>query len=121
MFSAVMRPNTRNWPSIALLLALLLPLQSFAAISGCAPPLPATHHAQHPAQTVHEHCAEHASRDSAAHPHGCCDCCIAAVGQATLDWTPPRTETPQLSLPVVRAPLMISLDRLDRPPRTLPL
>jgi hypothetical protein len=56
------------------------------------------------------------------HPHhGCCDCCIAAVGQAALHWIPPRSETPQLSLPVLRDPLMISLDRLDRPPRTLPV
>jgi hypothetical protein len=120
MFSADMRLNSSNRSIVALLLALLLPVQGFAAFSGCAP-LSGAHDAEHQAQTTHAHCAEHPSRDSAVQHHACCDCCIAAVGQAAPDWIPPRSETPQLSLPALRQPLMISLDRLDRPPRTLPV
>jgi hypothetical protein len=118
MFSAVMRPNPSTWPIVALLLAFLLPLQGFAAISGCAQPTPAQY-ARHQTRIAHEHCAEHPAQDSAVQHHGCCsDCCMAAMAQATPDWTPPRAETPQLSLPALRTPLMICLDRLDRPPRT---
>jgi hypothetical protein len=120
MFSIVMKPNPSNWSIVALLLALLLPLQGFAAISGCAP-LSAAHHAGHQTTATHEHCPEHPRQDPAVQHHDCCDCCIAAVGQSALDWKAPRSETPQLSLPPLRDPLMISLDRLDRPPRTLPV
>ena len=116
-----MRPNPNNWSIVALLLALLMPLQSFAAISGCAPPSAAQHGA-HQVQ-AHEHCAQHPSQDLALQHqhHACGDCCIAAVGQTLLDWIAPRSETPQLSLPELCDPLMISLDRLDRPPRTPPV
>jgi hypothetical protein len=119
MFFALMRPNPSNWPIVALLLALTLPLQGFAAISGCAP-LPLAQHVRHQAQTAHEHCAEHSAQDSAVRHHGCCsDCCMTAVAQTAPVWIPPRAETPALSLPELGVPFMISLDRLDRPPRTL--
>jgi len=119
MFCGVMKSKPRHWPIVALLLALLLPLQGFTAVSGCPQPPPAHSPAQQ-AQPAHMHCAEHPKQDSAAQHHGSrCDCCMAAVGRAAPDWIPPRAETPPLSLPLLRAPLMISLDRLDRPPRTL--
>ncbi len=43
---------------------------------------------------------------------------MAAVAQTAPAWIAPRGETPQLFLPLPRSPLMIPLDRLDRPPRT---
>jgi len=121
MFSTVMRPKLRAWPIVPLLLlSWLLPLQGFAAVSGCAQQ-PAAHH-DHSAQMAHEHCAGHASLDSTAHHHASCsDCCMAAVSTPTPQWAPPRGETLHVSLPEIRTPLKICLDRLDRPPRTLPV
>jgi hypothetical protein len=117
-----MRPRKRNWPLAALLLALLLPLQGFAAVSGC-PQSPAARALPHHAAAAHTHCAEHPAPDpgqgSTARHHGfCADCCMAAVAQTAPAWIAPRGETPQLFLPLPRSPLMIPLDRLDRPPRT---
>jgi hypothetical protein len=114
-------------PIVALLLALMLPLQSFAAASSCE-------HAQTGQSTApggttalgaataqgaaaHEHCAHHPAHASTWQSHGCCAaCCMAAVVAATLDWTPPRAVALEHYLPAPRAPLLISPDRLDRPP-----
>jgi hypothetical protein len=108
-------------PIVALLLALMLPLQSFAAASSCE-------HAQTGQSTAlggataqgaaaHEHCAHHPAHASTWQSHGCCAaCCMAAVVAATLDWTPPRAVASEHYLPAPRAPLLISPDRLDRPP-----
>jgi hypothetical protein len=101
----------KRWPTAALLLALLLPWQSFAAAAHCDL-ISAVH-----SPTAHEHCAEHEHAPNPPH-HGCCaDCCPSAVVAATLDWRLPRGATPELFLPAPRAPLNISLERLDRPPR----
>lgn len=115
----LMKPHPRHWPIAALLLALLLPLQGFASIMVC-PQLPTAHNRAHQAEPAHLHCREHAQQESSARHHGCGDCCMAAVAQAAPDWIAPRGETTQLSLPLLRAPLKISLDRLDRPPRAMP-
>jgi hypothetical protein len=116
-----MRSKLRTWPIVALLLSLLLPLQGFAAVSGCAP-RPAAQHGQQQTPMAHEHCAAHASPDSTTPHHpSCSDCCMAAVATTPPQWTPPRCETLHPSLPEIRTPLKISLDRLDRPPRTLPV
>jgi len=116
-----MRLHPRNFPIVALLLAWLLPLQGFAAISGCAQQTSAQHHRhaiQQHAWMAHEHCTGHGTQGASVQHHGsCADCCMAAVAQTTSDWTPPRAETPALSLPQFRALIMTTLDRLDRPPR----
>jgi hypothetical protein len=66
---------------------------------------------------AHEHCGEHEHFPTSQH-HGCCaDCCPTAAVAATLDWFLPHAAAPELYLPVPGAPLTISLDRLDRPPR----
>jgi len=111
-----MRPRRGNWPIAALLLALLLPLHTFASAASCehattaGESLPST-------AVPHEHCTQHPAHGSTMQSHGCCAaCCMAAVVAATRDWAPPRTVAAELSLPAPRAPLLISPDRLDRPP-----
>jgi hypothetical protein len=98
----------------------MLPLQGFAAAARCDL---ITGQAAEEAQALdgpaaaHEHCVQHEHVPDPQH-HGCCsDCCLTAVAAATLDWTVPRAAAPQLFLPAPRAPLTISLERLDRPPR----
>jgi hypothetical protein len=100
------------WSIAALLMALMLPLQSFAAAAHCDSAAQAS-------VAAHAHCAEH---EHAANPqhHGCCaDCCLAAAMAAALNWTLPRAAAPELFLPTLRTPLTVSLDRLDRPPRPI--
>jgi hypothetical protein len=113
-----MRSNRRYWPLAALLLALILPLQGFAAVAGC-PQAPPAHGPQHSAQPAHMHCAAQSKQNSPAQQHHgfCSDCCMAAMAPAAPDWIPPPSDVPHLSLPLHRAPVMIPLDRLDRPPR----
>jgi len=115
-----MTPRRGNWPIAALLLALMLPLQSFTAAFGCEHANiagQATQSTQHVGTTPHEHCAQHPVHGSTVQSHGCCAaCCMTAVVAATLDWTPPRAVASEPSLPGPSAPLLIPPDRLDRPP-----
>ncbi len=104
---------------VALLMALMLPWQSFAAAAHCdlitqqtAQVASAAHGAG-----AHEHCGEHEHGVTLPH-HGCCaDCCLTAATVATCDWSVPHAAAPELFLPAPRVPITISLDRLDRPPR----
>jgi len=130
-----MRPLLSHCRIAALLLALSLPLQGFAAVAFCAQPA-ASDLVGRQAAGAHEHCGghvdlapsraisvgtEHATQNSTVHHHGCCtDCCLAAMAPANPAWTPPRADTLLLSLPQQRTPFTTSLDRLDRPPRTIP-
>jgi hypothetical protein len=106
MFSVDMRiPKALNL-RLALLLALILPLQALAAISGCeqfSVGQLADTHCEHGAPAVQHHC-------------GTC-CCIAAIGLAPQRWTAPRPESLSVSLPLFQFPPWVTLDRLDRPPR----
>jgi hypothetical protein len=98
---------------LALLLALIMPLQGFASAWSCGAfdPAPATGPA-----TALQHCA-HAAGDVQLHHHcGTC-CCAAAISIMPLVWVPPRPANPGALLPVSSAPPAIALDRLDRPPR----
>jgi hypothetical protein len=98
------------WSIVALLVALMLPLQSFAAAAHCDP-------AQHSPAASHEHCAQHEHAPSLQH-HSCCpDCCVTAVVVATAEWTLPHTCAHVLFLPASHMPLTTTIDRLDRPPR----
>jgi hypothetical protein len=108
-----------TWSILALLWALMLPLQGFAAAEHCEGS--SGQHAKaslaHSPATAHEHCPPHERAPHRDH-HGCCsDCCLTAVAASTLAWTPARLIAPALFLPAPRAPLTLSLDRLDRPPR----
>lgn len=92
---------------LALLLALIMPLQGFASAWGCAfDTAPAT---------APQHCAHDAGVAQQHHHCGMC-CCAAAIAAVPLFWIPPRPANPGALLPV-RSPPAILLDRLDRPPR----
>jgi hypothetical protein len=86
-----------------LLLALMLPLQSFAWVScssAAAGPVAA-----------HQHCAEPAQH------HQCGSCCVAAVAALPIHSTPPPFASSGVSLPPLAPLPKVALDRLDRPPR----
>ena len=93
---------------LALLLALIMPLQGFASAWSCgsfgAAPAAAAQHCAHEdgAAQQHHHC-------------GTC-CCAAAIAVVPLLWIPPRPVNAGALLPV-RSPPAIAIDRLDRPPR----
>jgi hypothetical protein len=97
---------------LIVLLALLLPLQSFAWLncgssSGASP-------------AAHQHCQDSQGAtqtgDLAQH-HPCGNCCVTAVAATPLRFTPSSFTYPPLSLPVHRSWRKVALDRLDRPPR----
>ena len=98
---------------LVLLLALILPLQSFASSWSCG-----AHDAGIAA--AHQHCADHPGKANTAGGelrHHCGTCCSAAVALMPFRWTPPRLDSPEPSLPLKGSPPNIALDRLDRPPR----
>jgi hypothetical protein len=103
-----------RWPLAALLLALLLPLQGFAAAAHCEHAAIVSH-----SMAAHQHCPDHPEHAPAPRHHGCGDCCTVAAPCASFDWHMPRALAAEASLPAPRTPLTIALDRLDRPPRYL--
>jgi hypothetical protein len=103
---------------LVLLLALILPLQSFAAAWNCGPP-------EAGSAAAHQHCAPEsgAAHTATAHNgeaqvhHHCGTCCAAAIAALTLGWIAPPSITPPIALPQMGSPPKVALDRLDRPPR----
>jgi hypothetical protein len=95
-----------------LLLALLLPLQSFAWVN-CSSPDTAS-------AAAHLHCGDPAAHtgDIPQHHH-CGSCCATAVAATPLRVSPAPAATPGIALPAHRPLLKIALDRLDRPPRSV--
>jgi hypothetical protein len=97
---------------LVLLLALILPLQSFASIS-CGS-------LDAPSFASQQHCPDHPSGpqggDAPQHHH-CGSCCVTAIAAAPLRFTPSPVTNPGVSLPAHRRLLTVILDRLDRPPR----
>jgi hypothetical protein len=97
---------------LALLLALIMPLQGFASAWSCgsrdAPPAAAPPAA--PQQCAHAGAAQQ-------HNHcGTC-CCAAAIAVSPKLWIAPRPVNPSALLPLRLSAPAIILDRLDRPPR----
>jgi hypothetical protein len=96
-----------------LLLALILPLQSFAAAWNCGSP-------ETTSAAAHQHCAPESGAvhtgDAPAHHH-CGTCCAAAIAALSLGWIAPPSITPPIALPQIGPPPKVVLDRLDRPPR----
>ncbi|HEY2676270.1 MAG TPA: hypothetical protein VGI65_04825 [Steroidobacteraceae bacterium] len=96
---------------LAILLALMLPLQGLSAASACASISAST------APTRH-HCAPLAGTVSGSllH-HGCGTCCAVGVAAAPLNWAAPSLPSPEVCSVDLLPPPDIILDRLDRPPR----
>jgi len=98
--------------TLVLLLALILPLQTFASAWSCS--------AQDSGgAAAHHHCANDPGKAHAgAEPHHHCGtCCAAAIALMPFRWTPPAMASSEASLPLQGSPPRIALDRLDRPPR----
>jgi hypothetical protein len=111
MFYTVMKVLRTQGVKLALLLALLMPLQGVAAAWGCVSFDAASSAA--PAHCPHE--------TGAAQHHDCGMCCCAAtVALMPLPWAAPRTASPGVLPPLRWQPASVVPDRLDRPPRRTP-
>jgi hypothetical protein len=122
-----MRLNRTLRLGFAMLLTLMLPLQGYAAMSGCGQRQGGTGSSAAGAQwtdagvaaspTAQHHC-EHANT---AGRH-CCDhgCCGTAIAQAPVQWIAPPLNAPQVFSALPWPPPTVALDRLDRPPRFIP-
>jgi hypothetical protein len=105
-----MRFKTGLRAGFALLFALMLPLQGYAAMPVCreaavASVAPQTHCAGAPA----------------VHHHNCDNCCCgAAIALASADFIAPRPSAPDISEAALLPAPAVALDRLDRPPRFIP-
>ena len=123
-----MRLNLKLRMGFAMLVALLLPLQGYAAMPVCttgaaAAPMQAAAAPMHAAETpMHAGAATAAGHDCAGantvHRHGCNQCCCgAAIVLAPVDFIAPHFGVPEIaSAPIAPSPEG-ALDRLDRPPR----
>jgi hypothetical protein len=100
--------------TFVLLLAVILPLQSFASARICGPH-------DFGGAAAHYHCADDSGKPQTGgdQHHHCGTCCAAAIAWAPFHWTPPRSLSSQASLPLYVPPPRIALDRLDRPPRLI--
>ena len=113
-----MRLNRTLRFGFAMLLALMLPLQGYAAMPGCA----RHDHANSGAMGMtasamgHPHC-EHATPGNGHCDNGCCGVAIAAT---SVRWIAPLLAVPEISHVVLWFPPTVAPDRLDRPPRYLP-
>jgi hypothetical protein len=107
-----MRLNGRLRVGFALLFALLLPLQGYAAMPVCREAALAS-----PAQQTQ--CAGvHAVHHLAVHHHNCDNCCCgAAMVLSPADFIAPLRAAPGISDAALCPPPTVALDRLDRPPR----
>jgi hypothetical protein len=106
--------NATHRAGFALLFALLLPLQGYAAMPDCP-----RHERAAAAATAPLHCA---GGTAAIHRHGCGnDCCGAAIALWPVHFIAPLLPAPQISVAAPGFPPQGLLDRLDRPPRPVPV
>src|ERR1700722_2870340 len=112
-----MSVNRTLFSILTMLLALMLPLQGYAAMPDCGR-LDHTHSgAVHLAASpgALQHCA---GVPSAVHRHGCGNCCCSAAIMLTpVRWVAPVLAAPEISAAAPWSPPTVALDRLDRPPR----
>jgi len=115
MFSPDAMPLNRTLKVVfALFLALTLPLQGYAASANCGPP---SAHAGALAAAPSSHCG---NGPDVRHHHDCGNgCCLAAIALTPARWIVPRSAAPEIAGRLIWPPPAVSLDRLDRPPRTL--
>jgi len=109
-----MRLNRTLKVGFALWLALILPLQGYAASANCGPA--AAH-----AAALHAPQSSHCGNSPGVHTHHDCGngCCLAAIALTPARWTVPRWAALKIADRLIWPPPAVSLDRLDRPPRTL--
>jgi hypothetical protein len=120
MFYLDMRMHRTLRAALALLWALMLPLQGYAASPACGqhdPKSPSS--AGAPAtSTAQHHCTGGAA---ATHHRDCGNCCgAAAIVLTHPHWIAPLPAPSEISNSVVGFPPTVALDRLDRPPRSIP-
>jgi hypothetical protein len=121
-----MRPNRTLRFGFALLLALLLPLQGYAAMPACGQHDQAHSGVAGMTASAHHHC-EHGTTAGDLHAHtghahnGHCDhcCCGLAIAASSDRWIAPRLAAPEISHVNLWFPPTVTLDRLDRPPRPI--
>jgi hypothetical protein len=114
---------------LTLLLAASLPLRVYAAVGPCEPPMAhadrtAQAHADHTAQAHPDRTAEapahhgtHCEHGSASGHGAACDCCCVGVAAAPPNWTLPPDLAATACARLLRHSPILTLDRLDRPPR----
>jgi len=121
MFCVAMKRHRTSTLELALLLALMLPLQGFATAVRCAAfdtAAAAAASTLTAASTGAPTAADpHCAHGTAVQHHSCGTCCSAAIAATSYQWTPPRSRRAALSLPLLFSPPKLALDRLDRPPR----
>jgi hypothetical protein len=107
-----MRLNRTLRVGLALLFALMLPLQGYAAMPSCGR---LDHTVQYPNHAATHHCTHGLA---ITHHPGCGDCCcVVAIAPTRSDWAAPRLAAPENSHTLIWSPPTVALDRLDRPPR----
>jgi hypothetical protein len=115
-----MRPFRTPTMKLALLLALIMPLQGFASAWSCgsrdAAPATAPVDATAEATAAAPKQCEHGGAAQQHHHCGTC-CCAAAMAVSPKLWIAPRPANPSALLALRLSPPAIILDRLDRPPR----
>lgn len=110
MFYCVMRLDRTFYGRLALMLAMVLAVQGFAAPPVCAGSAAAT-------STMHVHCS---SEHRQWHRHGCDNCCCAvAIALLPAHFHVPHETPAPITVTVHRFPRTVSIDRLDRPPRLM--
>jgi hypothetical protein len=119
-----MRLNRTLRFGFAMLLALLLPLQGYAAMPACA---------QHDqansgvadmiaSATAHHHCVQGSTAGNGHSGNSHCNngCCGVAIAATSSQWIAPLPSAPGISHVILWFPPTVTLDRLDRPPRHIP-
>jgi hypothetical protein len=99
----------------AVLFALMLPLQGYAAMPACREAAVAT-------SVPQSHCAgAPAVHHATLHHHNCDNCCCGAAMVLTADdFIAPLLTAPDISDTALWPPPAVAIDRLDRPPRFIP-
>jgi hypothetical protein len=96
-----------------MLIALLLPLQGYAAMSTCSERVPSDIRAG--ASAVQRHCT---GAKAATHSHHCThDCCSVAMALTAARFVAPRSSAAKMTCSAITLAPKGALERLDRPPR----
>jgi hypothetical protein len=109
-----MRSHRLSKLLLTLLLTASLPLRVYAALGPCEPPMA---HDGHTAEAPAAHHGTHCERGSPSGHGAACDCCCVGVAAAPPSWALPPDPAATACARLLRHSPILSLDRLDRPPR----